>query len=72
MAHGENAERWGHAGTEYWKSRLHPQGETPGRFTKTQTHRKERREQLARIRAIRDEVGPVDIVILAELRKKGG
>lgn len=30
-------------GKEYWKSRLHQQGETPGRVTKTLTHRKERR-----------------------------
>lgn len=31
-------------GYEYWKSRLHPQGETPGRLTKRLTHRKERRD----------------------------
>lgn len=31
-------------GHEYWKSRLCPGGETPGRWTKRQTHRKERRE----------------------------
>lgn len=30
-------------GTEYWKSRLHRHGETPGRATKTATHRYERR-----------------------------
>lgn len=43
MARGENAERWGHAGKEYWKSRLHRWGEIPGRVTKQLTHRKERR-----------------------------
>jgi hypothetical protein len=31
-------------GTEYWKSRLKRQGEVPGRFTKQQTARKERRQ----------------------------
>jgi len=41
--HGENAERRGHVGKEYWKSRLHPQGEAPGKFTKLLTHKKERR-----------------------------
>ncbi len=49
MAHGENAKRHGHAGSEYWASRLHSQGEIPGRFTKEQTHRKERREARSRI-----------------------
>ncbi len=44
MAHGENAEKAGHVGTEYWKSRLHPGGEIPGKITKKFTHRKERRE----------------------------
>jgi len=44
MAHGENAKKRGHAGKEYWKSRHHKHGEVPGRFTKTITHRKERRE----------------------------
>jgi len=28
---------------EYWKSRLHRHGEVRGRYTKTRTHRKERR-----------------------------
>lgn len=28
---------------EYWKSRLHRHGETPGRYTKKLTHKKERR-----------------------------
>jgi hypothetical protein len=31
------------AGTEFWSSRLHTHGETPGRYTKTRTHRYERR-----------------------------
>lgn len=44
MAQGLNAKRRGHAGKEYWKSRLHRGGETLGRYTKQQTHRKERRE----------------------------
>jgi hypothetical protein len=43
MAHGENAEKWGKRGKEYWKSRLHRYGEVPGRITKLLTHRKERR-----------------------------
>lgn len=30
-------------GLEYWKSRLHRHGETPGRYTKQLTARKERR-----------------------------
>lgn len=30
-------------GYEYWKSRLHPCGELPGRVTKKLTHKKERR-----------------------------
>ena len=41
--HGINAELHGHTGKEYWKSRLHPHGETPGRETKKLTHKKERR-----------------------------
>ena len=31
-------------GSEYWSSRLHRHGETPGRHTKTLTHKKERRQ----------------------------
>jgi hypothetical protein len=31
-------------GHEYWKSRLHRHGETPGRITKRLTHRFERRQ----------------------------
>ena len=42
--HGENAQKHGHPGREYWKSRLHPHGEVPGKFTKIMTHRKERRQ----------------------------
>lgn len=37
-------------GFEYWKSRLHKHGETPGRITKRLTHRKERREGRSIIR----------------------
>lgn len=44
MARGKNAERDGHAGKEYWKSRLHYQGEDPGRYTKRRTAKRERRE----------------------------
>jgi len=44
MAHGENAQRKGHPGKEYWKSRLHRGGEIPGSLTKKLTHRKERKE----------------------------
>ena len=42
--HGKNAELHGHTGKEYWKSRLHRFGETPGKYTKYLTHKKERRE----------------------------
>ncbi len=38
-------------GFEYWASRLHPYGEEPGRWTKTQTHRKERRDAKEQIKA---------------------
>lgn len=38
-------------GFEYWASRLHPGGEDPGRWTKTQTHRKERRDAKEQIKA---------------------
>ena len=31
-------------GYEYWASRLHRHGEAPGRYTKTLTHRYERRQ----------------------------
>jgi len=41
---GERAEKRGHAGKEYWKSRLHPGGETIHRYTKYLTHKKERRD----------------------------
>lgn len=41
--YGERAEKRGHTGKEYWKSRLAPGGEAPGRITKTLTHKKERR-----------------------------
>lgn len=44
MAHGENAQKNGKRGKEYWKSRLHRHGESLGRVTKTLTHRKERRQ----------------------------
>lgn len=42
--HGENAEKAGKMGKEYWKSRLHRYGEIPGRFTKDLTHKKERKQ----------------------------
>lgn len=38
-------------GFEYWASRLHSGGEEPGRWTKTQTHRKERRDAREQIEA---------------------
>ncbi len=41
--HKEKAAKCG-IGKEYWQSRLHCHGEQPGRYTKTRTHRKERRE----------------------------
>ena len=40
--HKARAERRG-AGKEYWASRLHTDGEEPGRYTKLLTHRLERR-----------------------------
>ena len=42
MAHGKNAEKDGHAGKEYWASRLHKGGEVPGKYTKKRTARLER------------------------------
>jgi hypothetical protein len=49
--------RGGHQQTkhwvEYWASRLHKHGETPGRYTKTLTHRLERRGKRA-IKALAD------------------
>lgn len=44
MAHGENADKNGHAGREYWKSRLSRHGDVPGRHTKRRTAKKERQE----------------------------
>lgn len=52
MAHGENAEKNGHQGKEYWKSRLHKYGEVPGRYTKKLTHKKERKENKKIIKEI--------------------
>jgi hypothetical protein len=55
--HGKNAEKAGKMGKEYWKSRLHPQGEIPGRFTKDLTHKKERKQNK---RVARDIVKGLD------------
>jgi hypothetical protein len=44
MPHGKNAEKDGHAGKEYWKSRYSPGGEIPGKFIKEKTHRRERQK----------------------------
>lgn len=41
-------------GYEYWASRLHRHGETPGRYTKVATHKKERR--VARHQLYRDQI----------------
>lgn len=41
-------------GTEYWKSRLHTHGETPGHHTKRLTHRKERRARKRLVRLALD------------------
>lgn len=41
--HKERRQKRG-AGKEYWKSRLHRGGETPGRSTKKLTHKLERRK----------------------------
>ncbi len=41
--HGRKGSNRGDQRREYWASRLHRGGEAPGRFTKTLTHRKERR-----------------------------
>ena len=54
--HGINAELHGHPGKEYWKSRLHPQGEEPGRFTKKLTHKKERRETKQLLHILKQEI----------------
>jgi hypothetical protein len=43
MAHGENAEKRGHAGKEYCRPRGGLPMATPGRFSKRHTHRVERR-----------------------------
>jgi hypothetical protein len=40
---------------EYWKSRLHEQGEIPGRFTKELTHRKERRQAKKIVKEVQEE-----------------
>ena len=48
--HKQRAERRGNK--EYWKSRLHKNGEEPGRFTKLATHKLERRLARAEIRGI--------------------
>ena len=65
MAHGENAEKWGRPGKEYWKSRLHRYGEALGRYTKIRTHRKERREGKILVRKEmsneRSEHSPADV-----------
>lgn len=50
MAHGENAEKRGRPGKEYWKSRLHKHGEALGRYTKKLTHRKERRAKAVEVK----------------------
>lgn len=45
MSRSNNSRRgikWSHAGKEYWKSRLHPNGEVLGKATKVLTHRWER------------------------------
>ena len=55
--HGENAEKAGNMGKEYWKSRLHSQGEIPGRFTKDLTHKKERKQNK---RIAKDVVDRID------------
>lgn len=41
-------------GKEYWKSRLHPGGESPSKGTKIATHRKERRVDEVRDMAERE------------------
>lgn len=41
---------------EYWKSRLHRHGEQPGRYTKTQTHRKERRDSYDEVEDLQEEI----------------
>ena len=57
MAHGENAKKSGHAGKEYWKSRLYPHGEVPGKITKKLTHKKERLRGRLKVSAILDDAG---------------
>ena len=55
MAHGENAEKYGKCGKEYWKSRLHKYGEILGKYTKKLTARKERRDDKQLIKDELDE-----------------
>ncbi len=43
-AHGENAEKHGHAGREYWSRRPGFRMGSWGRISKWWTHRKERRQ----------------------------
>jgi len=55
--HGENAEQAGKMGKEYWKSRLHSQGERLGKYTKYLTHKKERKQNK---RVARNAVNGID------------
>jgi hypothetical protein len=50
MAHGENAERGGHPGREYWSRRWNP-GCSWTAWAKLMTHRKERREAARLVRS---------------------
>jgi len=53
---GISAEKRGHQGKEYWKSRLHPQGEEPGKYTKRLTHKKERKTIKQIIHNLKQEI----------------
>jgi hypothetical protein len=53
------AHRGGHEGKEYWKSRWKNWGEIPGRWTKAQTHRFERRAPVIERDLIADGVRDV-------------
>ena len=46
----------GNIGKEYWKSRLHTQGECPGRFTKKRTSKLERQQSKKEIIAVGDSM----------------
>lgn len=49
MAKGQNAEKNGHLGVEFWSRRCHKANCTAGRYAKRVTHRYERRQAAIQI-----------------------